>query len=164
MYNLSPIQQGIQAGHAALKHALHYPEATQDFTRFDQTWIILNGGTSNQSEENPGTMEQHQKHLQEIGVKHTFFHEPDLNEALSAIAFLVDERVYDYKNYPDFTKPHLIMDINGFAYFPGNPYITSEEVNYLKEENQKAYEVWEEKMGGATNVALRDFLRCKELA
>lgn len=89
MYNLSGIQKGIQAGHAALEYAYEYAgtDDYQNFIRNHKTFIVLNGGTS-------GTMEEHRKTLLAMGIKHSIFREPDLNNSLSAIAFLVPENVY----------------------------------------------------------------------
>ena len=50
-YNISPIQQAIQAGHAALEYAFKYGNTEEfiDFVTNHKTWIILNGGTTNDS-------------------------------------------------------------------------------------------------------------------
>lgn len=105
MYNISPIQQAIQSYHAGIEYALKYGN-TEDFenwAKFDKTVIILNGGTSNSdsTSEYYGTMEQHLIELQQNGILCGWFHEPDLNNALSAIAFLVPEQVWDKEKYPD---------------------------------------------------------------
>lgn len=49
LYNLSPIQQGIQAGHAAVEYMLAYWHKKDCDNRAtnDKTFIILNGGTTN---------------------------------------------------------------------------------------------------------------------
>jgi hypothetical protein len=73
--------------------------------------VILNGGTSS-------TMEEHAKKLKELGIKFAVFREPDLNNSLSGISFLVDERVFDKKTYPEqeewlfniYDGPELIDD------------------------------------------------------
>ena len=48
-YNISPIQQAIQAGHAALEYAYKFGNTSDyiDFMINDKTWVILNGGTTN---------------------------------------------------------------------------------------------------------------------
>ncbi len=112
MYNLSPIQQGIQAGHAAIEYQVKYmlPNSTGVIATANRLWatdhktfMVLNGGTSNRGEHVPaGTMEQHATWLTERDVPHAVFFEPDLNDALSAIAFILDDRVYDRAQYPDF--------------------------------------------------------------
>lgn len=111
MYNLSGIQQGIQAGHAAIEYQVKYmmpndrgliATANRLWATDHKTFMVLNGGTSNQSAEQPGTMEQHLKWLNERDVPCAAFNEPDLNGALSAIAFILDGRVFDRALYPDF--------------------------------------------------------------
>jgi len=50
-YNLSPIQQAIQAGHAGMEYVYKNqinPELIQ-FMNNDKTWIVLNGETTNRS-------------------------------------------------------------------------------------------------------------------
>lgn len=121
-YNLSPIQQGIQFGHAVQEYnnkvteikedhtkglMLSYKEAEevcafQKWSREDKTFIILNGGTTNNNPEKLGTLNLHLETLNEIGVTNATFHEPDLGDQLTAVVFIVDERVFDKENWPDF--------------------------------------------------------------
>ena len=98
MYNISPIQQGIQSGHAALEYAYIYGDTPQylDFIRNHKTFIILNGGTSSD-------MEARKKELADLGVRYATFYEPDLNYSLSAIAFLVEAK--DYACDPESPTP-----------------------------------------------------------
>ena len=113
MYNISPIQQGIQFGHAVVEYAQrHFNNADyQDWAINDKTFIILNGGTSNHTKNRYsgsnlyGTMENHLVALDGVGVVNAAFFEPDLNDALSAIVFLVDDRVYDREVWPDYDGP-----------------------------------------------------------
>lgn len=112
MYNISPIQQGIQALHAVVEYFLkHWKD--KEFWRWalsHKTVVILNGGTSNDGHHSEygepkqkGTMETHFQTLKDNKIKCAAFYEPDLNYSCSAIAFLVDERVFNRKDYPDFT-------------------------------------------------------------
>ena len=86
MYNLSPIQKGIQAGHAALEYTLKYGDTQEykDFIANDKTWIVLNGGTS-------GDMVKHCEVLDNLGINFERFYEPDLNNSISAICYLLSE-------------------------------------------------------------------------
>jgi hypothetical protein len=89
MYNLSGIQKGIQTGHAALEYVLKFPDsATRDFIANHKTFIVLDGGTS-------GTMLDRMAELEDLKIDYAEFREPDLNNSVSAIAFLVDEADYD---------------------------------------------------------------------
>ena len=101
-YNISPIQQGIQFGHAVVEYSVvaETRHAYQKWAKDDKTFIILNGGTTNNNEERYGTLNYAESELYSMGVKIATFHEPDLGDQLTAIVFLVDERIYDYKKYP----------------------------------------------------------------
>jgi len=88
-YNLSPIQQGIQSAHAIAEHSLLKETLYLDWLLGFKTIIILNAGTTGPK----STMESHVEALDKLGVHYSFFTEPDLNDAMTAIAFIVD-----YKN------------------------------------------------------------------
>lgn len=144
-YNLSPIQQGIQAGHAALRFAIQHPEEAKDFVENHETWVILNGGTTNSSpdEEHRGSLNVILDELTKAGVKRSYFEEPDLNNALSAVCFIADERVYDKENYPD---------------WDGSEWAEKD----VKVEPHYSY--WVESIGGKQNAFLRELLNGKKLA
>ena len=137
-YNISDIQKGIQAGHAALEYARKYG-ISQDYVQFienDKTWIILNGGTTRDFEggvENGGDINLISVQLAFNDVAFASFREPDLNNALSAICFLADERVWDKEKYPDW-------------------------------EEERTWEDWCEYLGGEKNAFLRNLLKDKYLA
>ena len=182
-YNISPIQQGIQFGHAVVEYGQkmkYLGEHNQllntqynDWADNWKTFIILNGGTSNHSvnrysdtEEFFGSMENNLKSLEDNDVEIGTFYEPDLNDMLSGIVFIVDERVFNKKDYPDFSDwlmsskyAELIRtfdtDVNTIA-----EYIK----NSTNKEDQKAYKEWVNLVGGDKNVFLRDFLKNFRLA
>lgn len=147
-YNLSPIQQGIQFGHAVVEYGQNVKgispfEAIYDkYAQKDKTFIILNGGTTNENPERLGTLQRHVQALREGDVLFAEFREPDLNDTLTAVVFLVDERVYDRELYPDFVKSDFVGD----------------------EENNRQYQQWVEKIGGSKNAFLREFLSKFKLA
>jgi hypothetical protein len=89
MGNLSGRQQGIQAGHAALEYANGYGDTNEykNFIKNHKTFILLDGGGSND-------MADRNYELQCFGISTAIFNEPDLNNSLSAIAFIVPETVY----------------------------------------------------------------------
>lgn len=117
-YNISPIQQAIQAGHAALEYANNFGNTKlfKDFVENHKTWIILNGGTTNNKFElgtgkSLGTLNQCVQDIlnfnQEnpnIKINFSTFQEPDLNDALTSICLIVDERVFNKDEYPDFSN------------------------------------------------------------
>lgn len=115
-YNISPIQQAIQAGHAALEYAHEYKDDPDyiDFIENWKTWIILNGGTTNGAQDPDtgfyygsldnilGELCDYMVEHPNDPIKHSHFYEPDLNDALTAICLVVDERVFNREDYPDF--------------------------------------------------------------
>ena len=174
MYNISPIQQGIQAGHAWVDYTVKHIEDNdlQYWARNDKTVIILNGGTSNCGEsslhgltvDTPntlGTMEQHYQWLKSNGTKAVAFNEPDLNNSLSAIAFLVPEQVFNKKDFPDIN----LIEISGLPIgYQTKPY--HEVIEFLLNGGIESsnFDNWVESIGGAGNVRLRLFLSKFRLA
>ncbi len=110
MYNISDIQKSIQALHATVEYQLKHGNSKEylDWAKNHKTVIIYNGGTSNEGSKSVygepvqlGSMENHFLELKKNKIKCAAFYEPDLNHSLSSIAFLVDERVYNKKDFPD---------------------------------------------------------------
>ena len=148
-YQLSgTIHAGIQFGHAVVEYGQFVKgippfEAIYDkYAQKDKTFIILNGGTTNEKPERLGTLQQHNKTLKDNGVVTAEFREPDLNDTLTAVVFLVDERVFKKDFYPDFVRNEIVSD----------------------EMNEKQYQGWLERIGGETNAFLRKFLDNFKLA
>ncbi len=184
-YNISPIQQAIQAGHSAIEYARQYADdyEFQNFADEWKTWIILNGGTTNsrvrkdvinlRDEIDPyeGSMDNLYVNLISWNADHkndkinsSIFQEPDLNDALTAICFIADERVFNYEDYPEFDDWFCIQD------FPDD---TSEwRASYtVYDKGNRAilfpeqYKHWVTSvMGSEKNVFLRQLLKGKKLA
>ena len=124
-YNISPIQQGIQYGHAKDEYLIEILDILLDdgrvhdeesrkiakvflkWLREDKTYIILNGGTTNTNPERLGTLNKHAIILKELGVMTASFHEPDLGDQLTAVVFIVDERVFNRTKYPDYNGGYV---------------------------------------------------------
>ena len=172
-YNISEIQKGIQFGHALVEYGLENFNTTEylDWAKYWKTFIILNGGTSNHStnryheteEEYVGSMETILETLKENDVKVETFFEPDLNDMLSAVVFIIDERVFNRKVYLDFGD--WVME-NHFSYLKNNM-LTGSKIERMRKEGyflnasdkeQKLYSDWVNLVGGEKNVFLRDFL------
>lgn len=116
-YNLSPIQQGIQFGHAVVEYSLKYGHDKwyNQWAVKDKTFIILNGGTTNSRRFDGkyiGTLNQHLSLLNEKGIITAEFREPDLGDQLTAVVFLVDDRVFDREKWPEY---------DGLIYQDGTP-------------------------------------------
>jgi hypothetical protein len=103
MGNLSGRQQGIQAGHAAIEYGINRSnDEYLDFAKNHKTFILLDGGGSLD-------MLARKQELIEFGIRHAVFYEPDLNNSLSAIAFIVPESIYsrDIEGLEDVYTPEV---------------------------------------------------------
>lgn len=167
-YQLTGIQQGIQAGHAAIEYAnrYHNSELFQDFVNNWKTWIILNGGTTNHGygQTNKGSLNEIYSSLINYNVNARLddkidvenFYEPDLNDALTAVCFICDEQVFNKELYPDFGD-YLLNE--GFI----KPY-QRHDLTKLKSQYPEYYEYWIELIGGEKNAFLKELINGKKLA
>lgn len=142
-YQLTGIQQAIQFGHAVVEYGLTFGDTEKylDWAKNWKTFIILNGGTTNTNPSTEdglpfGTLNRHIMFLDDIDYQYEKFYEPDLGDQLTAIVFIVDERVFNKTKYPD-----------------PQPFATEEEFNLFLET-----------IGGITNYNLRIFLKQFKLA
>lgn len=167
-YQLTGIQQGIQSGHAALEFALkygrYYPtHIIWTFIEKYKTWVILNGGTTNSTYDVDGTpkgsLNQIAQSLRENNIEHEVFYEPDLNEALSAVCFICDERVFNKEKYPDFFDYLISMGMRKDQLVKS----IANKID-LKESCSIFYEEWTNLLGGKKNVFLRELINGKKLA
>ena len=157
-YNISPIQQGIQFGHALQEYnnilgetyggrpSAAYDEIGEDFNTWrleDKTFIILNGGTSM-------TMEQHIGTLKDAGIHVGVFKEPDLNDMVSGIVFLVPENVYKRDEWPDFKSWMIKRN-------PTVHQLKKLSLDELKIEFEESYTEWVGMVGGEKNAFLKEF-------
>lgn len=111
-YNLSPIQQGIQFGHAVVEYSELYrnTKAYKKWVKKWKTFIILNGGTTNFSYgDSRGSLNKHLDTLLEYDILAAYFFEPDLGDQLTAVVFLVDERVFLPEKYPDEDEEYVLF-------------------------------------------------------
>lgn len=139
-YQLTGIQAGIQYSHAIVEYGLiHNNELYQEWAKNHKTIIVLNGRTTNTNPDRLGDMNRSLQLLIDNNIEHAAFYESDLGDQLTAIVFIVDERVFNNVDYPYY-----------------------EELNFdLEDQNTNAqnYENWVENIGGEKNVFLKDFLR-----
>ncbi len=162
-YNISPIQAGIQFGHAVVEYQQNtrgmgkIEDIYNKWASQDKTFIICNGGTTNENQDDKwyGSMQKRRDALAEAGILFAEFREPDLNNTLTAVVFLVDERVWAKELYNDFIPEVL----------PWSRQKPSEKkLIELEEKNNINYKHWEDKIGGPKNVFLRTFLKNLKLA
>ena len=158
-YNIAEIQKGIQYGHSLqelnnmvidneLDNNPRFLRAFHAWRKKHKTFIILNGGTTNNDTESIwyGTMNQAADYLESIGIVIAKFYEPDLGNQLTGIVFIVDERVFNKKKYLDFIQSALASQ-------PCDNALSDDE-----------YNEWVKTIGGDQNVKLREFLKDKRLA
>jgi hypothetical protein len=108
-YNISDIQKGVQFGHGVVEYANRHFDSDeyQQWSKNDKTFVILNGGTTNNNPDKLGTLNKHLEFLQDfrhdfrnLNFNVEYFTEEDLGNQLTAVVFLLDERFWD-KSYPD---------------------------------------------------------------
>ena len=176
-YNISPIQQAIQFGHAVVEYGQkvkgHNQERSSiiynDWANNWKTFIILNGGTTNHKTSLEdglpfGSLNNHLLTLVDNNIEFASFNEPDLGDQLTAVVFIVDERVFNRKKYPDF-EDWVIDNYGDLIIGDGNAYQMVKRIKESKsKEDQKVYQSWIKLVGGEKNVFLRDFLKNFRLA
>jgi len=96
-------------------------------------------------------------------IEFSYFKEPDLNNALTAVCFIGDERIWNYEHYPDFLNwvlknylydepAHRVLELR----MMGTLELTWMFPAY--------YEEWVGVIGGEKNVFLRELIKDKRLA
>jgi len=169
-YNISPIQQGIQAGHALGRYCLRYGRYDSDHIVWDflekwETWIILNGGTTNDQRDfemiPAGTLNLIGDQLQENDIEFAYMVEPDLNNALSALCIICDERVFNREDYPDFIDYYISKHVASIEHANA---CKLKGFMMMKEEYPDIYKEWVRFMGGVKNVFLRELIKDKKKA
>ena len=154
-YQLTGIQKGIQFLHGVVEYSQMVNkiggdtlDIYNDWANNHKTVILLNGGTTNHQLDDVGfpvgTLNNHVLSLDKMKVDFATFCEPDLGNQLTAVVFLVDERVFNKTKYPDF-EPSALAILNSWKY-------------------KREFKVWTKKIGGQKNVFLRDFLKNFRLA
>jgi len=97
--HLSGIQKGIQSAHAIIEYSNFYKnnEDYIQWTKKDKTLILL---------EINSTDELKKLHLNLINLNYPvhLFLEPDINDSITAIAFLLDEEVWNSEKYITVSK------------------------------------------------------------
>lgn len=168
-YQLSGIQIGIQFGHAVVEYGQKFKNNIiyNDWANSHKTVILLNGGTTNHriNKQLPfGTLNQHLLTLNENDIDLATFQEPDLGDQLTAIVFIVDERVFNKKKYPDFGD-FLFENYEDYINVIGDrSKVAYEVINSKSNSDQKIYQEWIDIIGGEKNMFLRDFLKNFRLA
>jgi hypothetical protein len=178
-YNISPIQQAIQFGHAVVEYGQKMKklpfndiEVTKKYDDWADNWktfIILNGGTTNHKTSLEdglpfGSLNNHLLTLMDNDVEFAQFNEPDLGDQLTAVVFIVDERVFNKNKYPDFEN-WVIEKYGDLITGGGTSYQVAKRIKEsTSKKDQKVYQEWVKLIGGEKNAFLRDFLKNFRLA
>ncbi len=91
---LSGLHKGIQAAHAIVEYANKHKndKSYKKWAEEDKTLILLETGTSD-------VLNKSVKRLKALDVKVEEFQEPDLYNIMTAVAFLVDEEIWNLQKY-----------------------------------------------------------------
>lgn len=94
---LNSMQKGVQTAHSIVEYSLKYGKTDEylGWANVDKTLIILDGGTYTE-------MNEILEEFEDYGIKCEYFTEEDLNDLMTSITLIADERVWDRTNYPDF--------------------------------------------------------------
>jgi len=131
---LSPIQKGVQSAHSIVEYIQRFHKLTEyiQWVNVDKTIIMLDGGTYQE-------MKECRDKLADLGVPYTAFYEQDLGNLITSISFLVEDKVWNTKEYPDNDED-------------------------LDDTSDSETPLWLIMMGGKKNLELRKFLLSKRLS
>lgn len=152
--HLSPIDKGIQAAHAiasysnVMEHDSELKEQYKKWCNEDKTIILLNGGTVKD-------LKYYMDEMSKLNISYSYFKEPDLDNIVTAIAILVDERVFNKEKYVDY-QTFVDQKVSN------NFFILAETLK-SPEENALAQE-WLKHIGGIKTAFLRGIFDNKKLA
>lgn len=159
-YQLMGMQQGIQFMHASIEYANEFGDTGPYYrwSRYDKTVIVLNGGTTNNNPDKPGTLNKHLESLIAKDIKVAKFWEEDLGDQLTAVVFLVDDRVWDKETWPDYKMSYEEQE----RYKRMTRNASLEDIPAILE-NFESYRIWFNKFSDKYSEAekivwLREFL------
>jgi len=161
---LSDIDKGIQCGYAALIYANDFGKTEQFINYINDwnEWIIFNGKTTGNKIcgiDRIGYINQIVNQLDDNNINYSSYFEKKLNFALTTICFIVDERIYNKFNYPEFVD-YLIDKISIDNKLESSEFVKLKitKLDDLILKYNTYYNV-----GGEQNVFLRNLLVDKEL-
>lgn len=146
--HLSSIQKAIQSAHAIVDYGMKNigTEEYRKWGNVNKTIVVLDGGTAIDL---LNTVD----YLNTMRISFAVFKEPDMQFMLTAIAFLADERVWDYETYGRSWEDYYKKN------YPLEERRTHDEV-YVETLRQ----AWIAKIGGIQNAALKELISDKRLA
>jgi hypothetical protein len=101
--------------------------------------------------------------LVEQEIEMAYFTEPDINEALTAVCFIADERVFNKDDYPEFWD--FLAEQDGYDENPTRIEVKLTPIEEWADKYGQHFINWKEDiMGGDKNFFLRSLLRDKKFA
>jgi hypothetical protein len=173
-YQLTGIQKGIQFLHGVVEYSQmanrvggNMLNVYNEWANNHKTVILLNGGTTNHKTSLEdglpfGSLNQYLLTLHQNNIDLATFYEPDLGDQLTAVVFIVDERVFNRKKYPDFRD--WVMENYGDWLRNDSPDLIEKVKDSTSPRDRKIYQEWFQLMGGEKNILLREFLKDFRLA
>lgn len=153
LYQLSHKQGCIQSGHAVTEvGVVHGMEKGTDYNNWAcnyKTIIHLNGGTSDM-------LTASIQKLREFGVDFAEFREPDLYNVVTAVGFIVDERVFDEEKYPSFK---IWLEKNNYL----EDKYSKLSYDELKTKYVGGHYIWDKEFGIADVSIYREWLKSFKL-
>lgn len=149
--SLSSIQKGIQAMHALEEYHIIYGETKELYKwgRNDKAIKILNV-------ESLEKLTEIKKELVKREIRFSYFNEEGLNDLLTALCLIVEDKVYDCEQYPDYHTWCFNNHIDAEIMLPTDP--------PKFERNKENYSKWLEFIGGESNEFLKEMLSSKKPA
>lgn len=146
-YNLGSVQKGIQFGHAVVEYSkfidqlreLGIPEHKEVVERWidwrdnHKTFIVLDGGSTNKNlGPNLGNLNLLYSEISVLTPTIPFY-EPDLGDQMSAFVFILDERVFNEKDWSFYYEDKDFIDIKNkwFEQLPEKEQIALESLRHL---------------------------------
>jgi hypothetical protein len=177
-YQLTGIQKGIQFLHGVVEYSQivnsvggEVLDIYNEWANNHKTVILLNGGTTNHRNNEDGlpfgTLNNHKLKLDELGAFNATFHEPDLGDQLTAVVFILDEKIFNKKKYPDF-KDWLIENYSkqfkkDMKFLSSNSILEAMK-NSESTKDVKVYNKWINLIGCEKNHQIREFIKNFKLA
>lgn len=146
--SLSSIQKGIQAMHALEEYHIAYGGIKELYKwgKYDKAIKVLNV-------ENLKELMEIKNELSKREIRFSCFNEEGLNGLLTALCLIVEDKVYDWKQYPDYHTWCFNNHIEADIMHPTDP--------PMFERNEENYANWLEFIGGENNRFLKEMLNSK---
>ena len=158
--HLSIAQKTIQAAHAIVEYSLKFgdTEEYKHWAKYDKTIIVLDGG-------NTPDMKDDIVKLTDIAYNYEIFMEPDMDNFVTCIAFLADERVFDYekygRNFEEWRNLKILENDRSQMHTDPVTGVTTMNAVYIM---PPTYPEWINLIGGEKQEKVKEIISSKRLA